>query len=105
MLLHVNFVQRSEGDRSQRHQKTALDGSKLHTITQAPNAKKPTTLADGGLRPPLRVALEWTAGQAKARVPWSSMIKAIRRGLVSVVLGMLRCVQPLPLGLANSRMT
>ncbi len=75
------------------------------TLTRTPNAKKPTTLADGGLRPPFRVALEWAAGQAKARVPCSSMIRAMRRGLVSMVLGMLRCVQPLPLGLANSLMT
>jgi hypothetical protein len=35
MLLHVKFVQRSEGRYSQAHQKTALAGSKLHTITQA----------------------------------------------------------------------
>ena len=35
MLVRVNFVQRSEGDRGQGHQKTALDGSKLHMITQA----------------------------------------------------------------------
>jgi hypothetical protein len=49
MLLHVNFVQRSEGDRSQDRRKQALDGSKLHTITQPPKRKKPTTLSGGGL--------------------------------------------------------